>query len=104
MMSFSRIITAAQRAEPQFSPVHGKSTDNRDVLKELALEIMRQFTALVEEAGADASYIEPYAESLVDDLEHAFRTTVEQSSTPDYASVFRPRYGLVRQLVEGARL
>ena len=80
MMSLSRIITAAQRAEPQFSPVHGKSTDNRDVLKELALEIMRQFTALVEEAGGDASYIQPYEGSLVDDLSHAFAGEIERAA------------------------
>lgn len=103
-MTFNRIISAAERAKPQFSPVHGKPEDNRDVLKEFALDAMRALASLVEEAGGDASYIQSYAESLVDDLEYAFADQVERASETDYTHMFRRRYGLVRELVRGAEI
>lgn len=103
-MSFNRIISAAERAKPQFSPVHGKPEDNRDVLKEFALDAMRALAALVEEAGGDNDYIQPYLEGLQDDLDHCFRKTIEHASEPDFTDVFRARPGLRSKLVEGARL
>ncbi len=103
-MSFNRIISAAERAKPQFSPVHGKPEENRDVLKEFAMDAMRALAALVEDAGGDASYIQPYAESLVDDLDYAFADQVEHASEPDFTDVFKARPGLRNKLVEGARL
>lgn len=103
-MSFDRIVSAAERAKPQFSPVHGKPEDNRDVLKEFALDAMRALAALVEEAGGDASYIQPYAERIVDDLEYAFADQIDRASEPDFTDVFKERPGLRNKLVEGARL
>ena len=103
-MSFNRIISASERAKPQFSPVHGKPEDNRDVLKEMALDMMRALTALVEDAGGDASYIEPYTESLVDDLNYAFAGAIDRASERDFTNVFKARPGLRNKLVEGARL
>lgn len=103
-MSFTSIIKSAERAQPQFSPVRGNAADNRDVLKEMALDMMRALTALVEEAGGDASYIEPYTESLVDDLNYAFAGAIDRASERDFTNVFKARPGLRNKLVEGARL
>lgn len=102
-MSFNRIISAAERAKPQFSP-DGNPEENMDVLKEFALDTMRALSSIVEEAGGDASYIQSYAESLIDDLDCAFAAQIEHASEPDYVDVFMPRPGLRNQLVRGATL
>lgn len=102
-MTFPRLEASISRARPQYDP-DGSAEDNRDVLKELALDMMRAFSTLVSEAGGDADYIQSYAESLVDDLDRCFAGTIERGSEPGYTNVFRPRYGLVRELVRGATL
>lgn len=102
-MTFPRLEASISRARPQYDP-NGSAEDSRDVLKELAIDMMRALSTLVSEAGGDASEIEAYQESLVDDLDRCFAGIIERSSEPDFVDVFRPRYGLVRELVRGATL
>lgn len=100
-MSFNRIISAAERAKPQFSPVHGKPEDNRDVLKEMALDMLRALHGLVEEAGGDPDIITTWIEGVPSDLDYAFRDEIERRS--ETVTMFRPRRGL-GMLVRGATL
>lgn len=84
-MSFNRIISAAERAKPQFSPVHGSPEDNCAVLKEMALDMLRALHGLVEEAGGDPDIITTWIEGVPSDLDYAFRDEIERwSETPAF--------------------
>lgn len=100
-MTIARIISAAERANHQFSPVHGSPEDNCAVLKELALDTLRAIHGLVEESGGDPDIIKTWIDGVPSDLDYAFADCIERASEPDYTDVIRPRYGLIRLLVEG---
>ena len=103
-MAFHQIEKAAKRASPQFDALHGSPENNCAVLKEMAIDMMRALSALVEEAGGDADYIESYVDGIADDLDRAFGDKIEFGSEPDYADVFKPRAGLLGLIVRGANL
>ncbi|PDT15869.1 hypothetical protein CO670_15340 [Rhizobium sp. J15] len=100
MSSIETIITAAQKAQAQFSVIHGSQTDNEEIVKELAVEMMKALSGLVYDAGGDPDYLEPWIDGIADDIDRSFQSARE----PVVTRMFRPRRGLGSVLVKGANL
>jgi hypothetical protein len=96
--SFEAIISAAQKAQAQFSVTQGKQSDNEEVVREFAIEAMKAIAGLVFEAGGDPDYVETWIDGIGNDIDLSFQSAREPVVTP----VFRPRRGL--GLVVGASM
>lgn len=95
---FSSLILAAQKADAQFSVIHGKQSDNEEVVRELAIEAMKALAGLVFDAGGDPDYLETWVDGIANDIDLSFQSMRE----PVVTKVFRPRRGLGSVLVRGA--
>lgn len=87
---FADIITAAQKAQAQFSVIHGRQSDNEEVVRELAADLMNALAGIVYDAGG-SDYMDGWAEKLVNDIDLSFQSAAEPVN-----QVFRRRFGLVR--------
>lgn len=99
-MSFQAIIDATNRTRIQFD-ANGSPEDNRDVLKELAIDFFRAFSGLVEDAGGDTDIIKTWLDGVPSDLDYAFGDAIEKHG--ENVTMFKPRRGL-GAVVHGARL
>lgn len=97
MSPFETIILAAQTAQAQFSVLHGKQSDNEEVVREFAVEMMKALAGLVFDAGGDPDYVEPWVEGIGNDVDLAFQSASEPVVTP----MFKARRGLGNDLVQG---
>lgn len=71
---FTSIIIAAQKAQAQFSVIHGSQADNEDVIRELAGDLMKAIADLVYDAGGDADYAESWVDGLPNDIDLSFKS------------------------------
>jgi hypothetical protein len=104
-MSFQAITRAAEKANLQFDHLHGSPEDNCAILKELAVDIFRAFSGLVEDAGGDPDYILSWKDGVADDLDKAFMDRIERDGEQSAeVAMFRPRPGLLSLIVRGANM
>lgn len=92
--------SAVRSLRAQFSVIHGRQSDNEEVVREFAVEMMKALAGLVFDAGGDPDYVDPWVEGIANDVDLAFQSASEPVVTP----MFKPRRGLGLALVEGARL
>lgn len=103
-MSFNAITEAANRAKMQFD-ANGSSEENRDVLKEMAIDFFRAFFGLIEDAGGDPDIIRTWLDGVPSDLDYAFADRIERDGEQSAdVAMFRPRPGLLSLIVRGASL
>ncbi|MEH2695626.1 hypothetical protein GFL93_12620 [Rhizobium leguminosarum bv. viciae] len=100
MSPFETIIIAAQKAQEQFSVIHGTQEDNAEIIKELSKAFIGSISELVHAAGGDNGYIEPWSDGVEDDIDRCFFS----ANNPIPADVFKPRAGLLKLIVKGASM
>lgn len=97
---FEAIILSAQTAAAQFSVTHGKQSDNIEVIQEFAEAFMAELQQLVWQAGGNSEPLTPIVEGIRDDIALCFFAENNAIATP----VFKPRAGLLKLIVQGARM
>jgi hypothetical protein len=96
--SFEAIISAAQKAQAQFSVLHSTQEDNIEVLQEFADTFMAELQQLVWQAGGNSEPLTPIVEGIRDDIELCFFAENNSVAVP----VFKPRAGLLKLIAQGA--
>ncbi|API52900.1 hypothetical protein BMW22_15865 [Rhizobium leguminosarum] len=91
---------AVRSLKAQFSVLHGKQSDNEEVVREFAVEMLKELSGLVSAAGGDPGYINTFADSIGDEVDRCFYS----AKNPIPADVFKPRAGLLKLIVKGASM
>jgi len=75
--TFKKLIDHIARSGVQFSPVYSSQEDNLSLLKDMSIQIAEAMEQLVWAAGGDAGYVQPWRDSMPDDLDIAFTDTLQ---------------------------
>jgi hypothetical protein len=73
--TFKKLIDNIARSGVQFSPVYSTTEDNLSLLRDMSVQIAEAMEQLVWAAGGDAGYVQPWRDSMPDDLDIAFTDT-----------------------------
>jgi len=95
---FETIITAAKKADAEFSVIHGTQEDNEAVVREFAITVMKELSGLVSVAGGNPEYINTFVDSIGDEVDRCFYS----AKNPIPADMFKPRPGMLKLIVLGA--
>jgi hypothetical protein len=91
---FKKLIDFIARSGVQFSVVHSTQEDNLSLLKDMSVQIADVMEQLVWAAGGDAGYIQPWRDSMPDDLDIAFSDTWEARGAKAMRAAFVRTQGL----------
>lgn len=92
--TFKKLIDHIARSGVQFSPVYSTKEDNLSLLRDMSVQIAEAMEQLVWAAGGDAGYVQPWRDSMPDDLDIAFTDTLQARGAKAVRAAFVKTQGM----------